>query len=76
MSGVKSKWGIDMKVGDLVVQRLVQGGLTKGMGIIKKVYDNGSTPDKDNRRIWVYWFESGHTSSVGVRWLEVINESR
>ena len=61
-----------MKVGDLVVQRLVQGGLTRGMGMITKVYLNGSTPDKDLRRIWVYWFESGHTSSVGVRWLEVL----
>ena len=61
-----------MKVGDLVRQRLVQGGITRGMGMVTKVYLNGSTPDKDNRRIWVYWFESGRTSSVGVRWLEVI----
>ena len=63
---------VDMKAGDLVVQNLVQGGLTRGMGMIMKVYLNGSTPDKDNRRIWVYWFESGKSSSVGVRWLEVI----
>ncbi len=65
-----------MKVGDLVRQRLVQGGITRGMGMITKVYLNGSTPNKDNRRIWVYWFESGKSSSIGHRWLEVINESR
>ena len=65
-----------MQVGDLVVQNLVQGGTTRGMGIITKVYLNGSTPEVDNRRIWVYWFESGHSSSIGVRWLEVLDESR
>ena len=61
-----------MRVGDLVRQRLVQGGITRGMGMITKVYLNGTTPDKDNRRIWVYWFESGKSSSVGVRWVEVV----
>ena len=65
-----------MKVGDLVVQNLVQGGTTRGMGMITKVYLNGSTPEIDNRRIWVYWFESGKSSSIGHRWLEVISESR
>ena len=61
-----------MKVGDLVVQNLLQGCASLGMGMITKVYLNGSTPDFDNRRIWVYWFESGKSSSIGVRWLEVI----
>ena len=61
-----------MKVGDLVVQRLVQGGLTRGMGMIINVYLNGSTAEIDNRRIWVYWFENGKSSSIGHRWLEVI----
>ncbi len=57
-----------MKVGDLVNLE------SRGMGMITKIYLNGSTPDKDNRRIWVYWFESGKSSSIGHRWLEVINE--
>ena len=65
-----------MKVGDLVRQNLVQGGVARGIGIITKVYLNGSTSDVDNRRFWIYWFESGHASSIGVRWLEVIDESR
>ena len=62
-----------MKVGDLVAQRLVQGGVTRGMGMIINVYLNGSTAEIDNRRIWVYWFESGKSSSIGHRWLEVVN---
>ena len=61
-----------MKVGDLVRQNLVQGGVARGIGIITKVYLNGSTPEVDNRRICVYWFENGKSSSIGVRWLEVI----
>ena len=64
--------GGNMKVGDLVVQNLVQGGKARGLGMITKVYLNGSTPVFDNRRILVYWFESGKSSSIGHRWLEVI----
>ena len=64
--------GGDMQVGDLVRQNLVKGGKTRGLGMITKVYLNGSTPEIDNRRIWVYWFESGKSSSIGHRWLEVI----
>ena len=61
-----------MKVGDLVRQNLVKGGKIRGLGMITKVYLNGSTPEFDNRRIWVYWFESGLSTSIGHRWLEVI----
>ena len=61
-----------MKVGDLVVQNLIQGGTADGLGMITKVYLNGSTSEFDYWRIWVYWFESGKYQSIGYRWLEVI----
>jgi hypothetical protein len=62
-----------MQVGDLVVQRLVQGGLNRGMGIIKSIYPNGRDKlGNQDKRYVVYWFESGRKSSVGERWLEVI----
>ena len=67
---------VDMKVGDLVRQNLTEDEKIRGLGMITKVYLNGSTPEFDNRRIWVYWFESGKYQSIGHRWLEVIDESR
>ena len=62
-----------MKVGDLVVQRLVQGGIARGLGIIKSVYPNGTDKlGNFDKRYVVYWLESGRKSSIGERWLEVI----
>ena len=62
-----------MKVGDLVVQRLVQGGIARGLGIIKSIYPNGRDKlGNEEKRYVVYWFESGSTRSSSERWLEVI----
>ena len=62
-----------MRVGDLVVQRLVQGGVTRGLGIIKSVCANGTDKlGNFDKRYVVYWLESGRKSSIGERWLEVI----
>ena len=62
-----------MKVGDLVTQRLVQGGINRGLGIIKSIYPNGTDKlGNADKRYVVYWLESGRKSSIGERWLEVI----
>ena len=62
-----------MKVGDLVIQRLVQGGVTRGLGIIKGISPSGRDRlGNAGKRYIVHWFESGRNSSIGERWLEVI----
>ena len=62
-----------MKVGDLVVQRHVQGGTTRGLGIIKSIYPNGRDKlGNEDKRYVIYWLESGRKTSMVERWLEVI----
>jgi hypothetical protein len=62
-----------MKVGDLVVQRLVQGGIARGLGIIKSIYPNGRDKlGNEDKRYVIYWLESGRKTSMGERWLEAI----
>ena len=62
-----------MQVGDLVVQRLVQGDTTRGLGIIKSIYPNGRDElGNEEKRYVIYWLESGRKTSMGERWLEVI----
>ncbi len=60
MSGVKSKWGIDMKVGDLVINQY------SGIGIVT-AYNTGG---------WWVTYSDGQMGFCCESDLEVINESR
>ena len=72
MSNAKSKWGIEMKVGDLV--RLTRFGWENTVGVIIECVP--PHPANWNSQARVLWASKGTIGICHVEDLEVINESR